>query len=588
MIFALALLPIGNIAAEEVDTLKIVDVEEVLIIAAPKENRKLRELPNAVTLLSQQDMQAAQVNSIKNLTALVPNIFIPDYGSRLTSAVYIRGIGSRINTPSVGLYVDNIPYIDKSAFDFNYSDIERIDVLRGPQGTLYGRNAMGGIIKVHTKSPFSYQGTDFRIGAGTHNQYNTSVTHYHRMNERFAFSAGGFYDYDGGFFRNAARNNDKIDKGQSAGGRMRAIYLPSDNWKLDFNVSYEYSDEIEKDKVISQSIKKGTELKDNDIIIVVISKGKIDKDKLASDGINELGKVPIMMYHGIREKTSNSTGTVGGNVDKDGYNRTPESFRKDLEFYYEKGYRMIRLDDYINGKVDVEYGKSPIILTFDDGNEDNIKVTGLDDNGNIIIDKNSAVGILEEFKKKHPDANVTATFFVNGGIFNQSEYNEKILKWMVDNGYDIGNHTQTHLDIKKSSGDRVQKEIAYVYDKLEELIPGKYVKIIALPFGSPYTKTHDNFKYVLSTTYNGKTYDTEAALRVGWEPEVSCFDKDFDKTFLKRCRAYDNNGKEFDIEMVFTNLEKNRYISDGDPNTITIKESDKDKLVETNKKVITY
>lgn len=243
LIFALALLPIGNITAEEVDTLKIVDVEEVLIIAAPKENRKLRELPNAVTLLSQQDMQAAQVNSIKNLTALVPNIFIPDYGSRLTSAVYIRGIGSRINTPSVGLYVDNIPYIDKSAFDFNYSDIERIDVLRGPQGTLYGRNAMGGLIKVHTKSPFSYQGTDFRIGAGTHNQYNTSVTHYHRMNERFAFSAGGFYEYEGGFFRNAALNNKKVDKGQSAGGRIRAIYLPSDNWKLDFNVSYEYGDQ---------------------------------------------------------------------------------------------------------------------------------------------------------------------------------------------------------------------------------------------------------------------------------------------------------------------------------------------------------
>lgn len=241
--FALTILSIGNVCAEEVDTLKIVDVEEVLIIAAPKENRKLRELPNAVTLLSQQDMQAAQVNSIKNLTALVPNIFIPDYGSRLTSAVYIRGIGSRINTPSVGLYVDNIPYIDKSAFDFDYSDIERIDVLRGPQGTLYGRNAMGGIIKVHTKSPFSYQGTDFRIGAGTHNQYNTSVTHYHRINERFAFSAGGFYDYEGGFFRNAARNNDKLDKGQSVGGRARAIYLPSENWKLDFNLSYEYSDQ---------------------------------------------------------------------------------------------------------------------------------------------------------------------------------------------------------------------------------------------------------------------------------------------------------------------------------------------------------
>ena len=103
------LLATGNVLAEEADTLKVVDVEEITVIAAPKENRKLREQPAAVTLLSQQDMQAAQVNSIKNLTGLVPNMYIPDYGSRLTSAVYIRGIGSRINTPSVGLYVDNIP-----------------------------------------------------------------------------------------------------------------------------------------------------------------------------------------------------------------------------------------------------------------------------------------------------------------------------------------------------------------------------------------------------------------------------------------------------------------------------------------------
>lgn len=359
--------------------------------------------------------------------------------------------------------------------------------------------------------------------------------------------------------------------------------------KIKININYDYSDTIEKDKIISQSIKEGDSLKDITELTIEVSLGKLDKEKLASDGINELGRVPIMMYHGIREKTKNSTGTVGGNVDKDGYNRTPEAFKKDLEFYYENGYEMIRLEDYINGKVTAGYGKSPIILTFDDGNEDNIRVTGLDDNGNIIIDKNSAVGILEEFKKEHKDVNVTATFFVNGGIFNQSEYNDKILKWMVENGYDIGNHTQTHLDIKKSSSDRVQKEIAYVYDELEKVIPGKYVKIIALPFGSPYVKSHDNFKYVLSSTYNNKTYETEAALRVGWEPEVSCFNKDFDKTFLKRCRAYDNNGKEFDIDMVFNSILKTtKYISDGNPDTIVVKEKDKDKLITTDKKIITY
>ena len=356
------------------------------------------------------------------------------------------------------------------------------------------------------------------------------------------------------------------------------------------NIDYVYSDDLEKDEVIEQSVNEGTKLEDIKELNITVSKGKIDKEKLKSDNINELGNVPIMMYHGIREKTSSSTGTIGGNVDKDGYNRTPDAFRKDLEFYYENGYEMIRLDDYINGIIKASYGKSPIVLTFDDGNEDNIKVTGLDSDGNIIIDPNSAVGILEEFKKKHPDTTVTATFFVNGGIFNQSEYNDKILKWMVDNGYDIGNHTKTHLDIKKSSGEKVQMEIAYVYDELEKVIPGKYVNIIALPFGSPYVKTHDNFKYVLNTSYNGKEYVTEAALRVGWEPEVSPFNKDFDKTFLKRCRAYDNNGKEFDIDMVFNKLlVGKKYVSDGDENTIVIKESDVSKVNNSNNlKLITY
>ena len=116
----------------------------------------------------------------------------------------------------------------------------------------------------------------------------------------------------------------------------------------------------------------------------------------------------------------------------------------------------------------------------------------------------------------------------------------------------------------------------------------KYVNIVALPFGSPYSKSHENFKYVLESNYNGKTYKTEAALRVGWEPELSPFDKAFDVTFLKRCRAYDNNGKEFDIEMVFKNLEENKYISDGNIDTIVIKESDISKLTSTDKDVITY
>ena len=245
ILIALTLLTTGTAWGEALpkDSLKVVDIEEVVVIATPKENRKLRELPAATTVLSQKDMQANQVNSVKNLTGIVPNLFIPDYGSKLTTSIYIRGIGSRINTPSVGLYVDNIPYIDKSAFDFNYADIERIDILRGPQGTLYGRNTMGGLIKVHTKSPFTYQGTDIRMGAATYNNYNVSLTHYHRISERFAFSTGGFYEHAGGFFENSARNNEKVDKSNAGGGRFRGIYMPTSNLKIDMAFNYEYSDQ---------------------------------------------------------------------------------------------------------------------------------------------------------------------------------------------------------------------------------------------------------------------------------------------------------------------------------------------------------
>lgn len=360
------------------------------------------------------------------------------------------------------------------------------------------------------------------------------------------------------------------------------------NLKLD--ISYEYSDTFDKNKIISQSITENTELIEGSTLKLVVSLGKLDKEKLKSDGINELGTVPIMMYHGIKNIKDSETPNTGGNVDKDGYTRTAESFRRDLDFYYQEGYRMIKLSDYINGKIDVPYGKSPIILTFDDGNANNILVTGLDDSGNIIIDENSAVGILEEYKKKYPDYNVTAIFFVTGALFNQPEYNEKILNWLVDNGYEVGNHTKGHNNFTKIDTKTSEEVVGYVYDKLDTILGDKYSKIVALPFGSPYNKTHENYSHIITATYNNKTYTSIGALRVGWEPEVSPFNKNFDPTFLKRCRAYDNNGKEFDIDMVFnTILKKKRYISDGNIDTIVTSSANQSLINNSiDKKIILY
>lgn len=361
-------------------------------------------------------------------------------------------------------------------------------------------------------------------------------------------------------------------------------------YDLDISIDYEYNDAIPKDNIISQSIKENTEIKKGDKLNFIVSLGKRDKEKLKQDGINELGKVPVMMYHGIRNMKNSETSHTGGNVDKDGYTRTAEAFRNDLDFYYNKGYRMIKLSDYVNGNINTEYGKSPIVLTFDDGNDNNIKVTGLDNEGNIIIDPNSAVGIMEEYKKKYPDFNVTAIFFVTGALFNQPDYNEKIIKWLVANGYEVGNHTKGHNNLSNTTQSQTSEVVGYVYNELERIIPDKYTKIVALPYGTPYNRSHANYNYVINSEYNGKKYETIAALRVGWEPEVSSYHKEFDSSFIKRCRAYDNNGVEFDISMVFRMLEKTRYISDGDAKTIVTSVSNQSLIADKykDKEIVTY
>lgn len=360
-------------------------------------------------------------------------------------------------------------------------------------------------------------------------------------------------------------------------------------YNLDLEINEVFDDSIIKDNVTWQNIKSDEILKKDTKIVVSKSKGKNMEKQYKENNVDESGLIPVMMYHGIVNLKDSDTAYTGGNVDKDGYTRTAESFRKDLDYYYNEGYRMIRLEDYIDGKIDTEMGKSPIVLTFDDGLENNIKVTGLDSNGNIIIDPNSAVGILEEYKKKYPDYNVTATFFINGGLFRQTEYNEKILNWLIDNGYDIGNHTYTHVDFTTVDENKATQEVGKMYQKLDGIIKDKYVNIVALPFGSPYDDDHSNFKYIIEGTYNDYKYNTKSTLRVGWEANYSPFSKSFNPQFIKRIRAYDNNGENFDIKMNFNRLKETRYISDGDINTIVIPTEYRNYIKnDTNRQIIVY
>ncbi|MBR5051785.1 MAG: TonB-dependent receptor [Bacteroidaceae bacterium] len=230
-----------TLSAHETDTLSVHKMDEVVVVSTPKEHSALRQQPLSSSSFGAGQLQEKGINNIKDLTAHTPALFIPNYGSRLTSSIYLRGVGSRIGTPAVGMYVDDIPLSNMSTFDQDLSDADRIDVLRGPQGTLFGRNTIGGLMRVYTKNPMQYQGTDLMLSGATYNNYRARVTHYHRPSDKFAFSAGVSYEHLGGFYKNQALDGKRVDRGDDIAARWRGIYVPSDKVRLDLSVRYQWT-----------------------------------------------------------------------------------------------------------------------------------------------------------------------------------------------------------------------------------------------------------------------------------------------------------------------------------------------------------
>ena len=231
------------VQAEEMnDTSKVYDLDEIVVVSQPKDGRLLRHQPLSSTVLTQNEMQMLGVKDLSQLSEYVPSFSMPQYGSRLTSSMYIRGIGSRINNPAVGIYYDNIPLMSKAAFNHHFYHVDRVDVLRGPQGTLYGMNTEGGLVHIYSKNPMAYQGTDISMGIGTGLTTHAEIAHFHRPSDKFAFSVAGFWNGQRGFFKNQALDewNDKL---QEAGGKMRFMYQPTSRLTLDLTADYQWTNQ---------------------------------------------------------------------------------------------------------------------------------------------------------------------------------------------------------------------------------------------------------------------------------------------------------------------------------------------------------
>jgi len=270
---------------------------------------------------------------------------------------------------------------------------------------------------------------------------------------------------------------------------------------------------------------------------------------------NELGRVMILEYHRIDHPEERWT-------------RTPANFRRDLARLWQRGYRLVALNEYLDGKIALARGLTPVILTFDDSSPGQFRYVPRD--GAWVIDPDCAVGILEAFERDHPGFGRAATFYVLPGadppnrLFNQPELAARKLQYLATRGYEIGNHTLWHANLSRYPEPVVRKQIATAQAWIERLVPGYRLRTLALPMGA-YPR---ELGWATAGEADGTGYRHDAILKVAGGAAPSPYANALDPHRLPRIQA-----TESEIDRWLAHFERNpddRFVSDGDPATITV------------------
>ena len=209
-------------------------IDEVSVVGFKQDRASIS--PVSQQAMGERFIENNQLMGIRDLSGMIANFYMPDYGSRQYSPIYIRGIGSRVNSPSVGVYVDGIPYFDRTVLDMDLFGVSKVEVLRGPQGTLFGRNASAGLINVFTRSPLDYQGTSARVSYGSYNDLLVAASTYNKVSHNFGLSLAANYHHTDGFLTNTFLNNkaDRMDNGTI---RLGAAWKPTERWTSRFTAT---------------------------------------------------------------------------------------------------------------------------------------------------------------------------------------------------------------------------------------------------------------------------------------------------------------------------------------------------------------
>jgi iron complex outermembrane receptor protein len=211
---------------------------EAVTVSAEKKEDVLQNLALSVTGISSREIQEYRLWNTSELTAIVPNLLAGNSGDE-RNVTSIRGITTTSYDPSVATYIDGVDQFSLDTYIPQLVDVQRIEVLRGPQGTLYGRNAMGGVINIITKQPTNQSSGFAEVNLGNYGlqRYSAGIRLPLIKNKLF-FGAAAVYNQRNGYYFNLY-NNTTFDLQKEFSGNYYLKFLPAESWAMTLNVKHQ-------------------------------------------------------------------------------------------------------------------------------------------------------------------------------------------------------------------------------------------------------------------------------------------------------------------------------------------------------------
>lgn len=208
-----------------------------IIITARKSGERLQDVPVAITAFDAAEIKAAKIERLNDLAKLTPGLnYTPLFGAQNQLPI-IRGAAQTLGQLNVGVFLDGIFLSGKAGVDLELNDLQRVEIVKGPQSALYGRNTFAGAINYVTKRPSAELTGSAELGGGTSGLYKISASISGPLSETIRFRAGGFYRKFGGFYRSAI-DNGKVDFAENYGGIGTLEWAPDEAFTATARLTY--------------------------------------------------------------------------------------------------------------------------------------------------------------------------------------------------------------------------------------------------------------------------------------------------------------------------------------------------------------